>query len=395
MSTHPNPPRIPIHPCRPSVPTPGKRSDLLAAILVTTLSAATALSLAACSTATPGGPAAPAGSNTSPNTSPDTGPNTSAPSAGATAAGSVNPGAGGSPGTAVPSTTPEPTFSAAQAQATARVVALQPVYMRSIGTRGTDPGQIMLPNDVAVDSHGNIYVSDSKGVTKFDAGGQFLMVIDTADVKIAHGIAVGSADQLYVTGAGPQVFVFDAKGNKTGTVGTPGKEPGQLANPVDVAVGKDGSIYVADVQNHRVEKYDAAGKHLMSIDPKGDFRAPRCLAIGPKGQIYVGMGDDFLVNQFSPEGKPLASFGHSQVTENLWRTGGIAVDGEGKIYVTQSVSHVLQAFTASDKPTLAWEYGQLGTPPVGFNTPLGMDIKGKDLYLVDQANNLVQVLQLK
>jgi DNA-binding beta-propeller fold protein YncE len=73
--------------------------------------------------------------------------------------------------------------------------------------QGTGPGQLNLPEGIAIDSHDNIYVSDELGnrVQKFTADGRLLFVwganAQGADVRLDYprGLAVDSAGNIYVT----------------------------------------------------------------------------------------------------------------------------------------------------------------------------------------------------
>lgn len=283
-------------------------------------------------------------------------------------------------------------------RATERVAALQPVFSRSIGVSGIEPGQLRLPFDVAVAPAGQIYVSDSKGVQEFTPDGRFVRQIGGDDVKIAQGLAVATDGTLYVAGAGSQVRVFDAAGSPRGTIGQPGTAPGQLQQPVDVAVDRGGDVYVADDRNGRVEKFAPDGRHLLTVGTPGEGREqlsrPRAVAVDGSGLITVGQGDDFLVKRFRPDGSYLDAFGRSHADENMWRIGGLAFDEDDNAYLTQVVGHRIQSFSPGDRPGFRWEFGALGFGPGQFNTPTGLAIANGELYVADQSNDRIQVFQL-
>src|SRR5690606_24690742 len=96
-----------------------------------------------------------------------------------------------------------------------------------------------------------------------------------------------------------RVQKFDADGNLVWTSGTFGTldtntaGAGQFNEPWGVGVGPDGSVYVADTWNHRVQKLDANGQFITmwgrfgqgeSIDA---FWGPRAVVVDDRGRVFV------------------------------------------------------------------------------------------------------------
>ncbi|GAC1325854.1 MAG: hypothetical protein NVS2B16_32770 [Chloroflexota bacterium] len=84
------------------------------------------------------------------------------------------------------------------------------------GTRGTAAGRFLQPTGVAVDSHGNVYVTDA---------------------------------------AGSRVQVFTTGGKMIARWGTHATDPGSVENPSGIALSVVGSVYVADSGNSRIQKF--------------------------------------------------------------------------------------------------------------------------------------------
>ncbi len=95
-------------------------------------------------------------------------------------------------------------------------------------------------------------------------------------------------------------------------VGGSGDEPGHFADAMGIAVGADGSIYVADMHNDRVQKFDRDGRFLMTIGGPGagdgQFNEPRDVALDGGGNLYVVDTWNARVQKFDPEGRYVASF---------------------------------------------------------------------------------------
>lgn len=298
--------------------------------------------------------------------------------------------------------TPAPaTLAPAAVAATAAAAELLPAFVQVIGRPGIEPGQLQLPFDVAVDGQGTVYVSDSKGLQAFEADGTFRGLIGSPEVKVAQGIAAADDGTLYVTGFGRQVLVFGPDGTPRASLGEEGLGPGQLVNPVDVAVDRDGNLYVADAANARIEKLAPDGRHLLTIgEPgrqNGQFTSPRSVAVDNQGRIYVGQGDDFLIQRFAPDGSYLDAFGQSYADESMWSLPGLAVDENGNAYASQTIRHVVQSFDASgdERPTFRWELGDVGFEEGEFRSPYGLAVHKGLLYVADRDNGRIQVYRLK
>jgi DNA-binding beta-propeller fold protein YncE len=99
-------------------------------------------------------------------------------------------------------------------------------------------------------------------------------------------LAPGPAGDLYVTdGYGnARVHCFSPDGRLLQSWGEPGSGPGQFHVPHGLAVGRDGTVYVADRENSRVQLFTAAGAFLGEWT---DVARPCQLAIDRDGWIYV------------------------------------------------------------------------------------------------------------
>ena len=115
--------------------------------------------------------------------------------------------------------------------------------------------------------------------------------IGTAPGQVAQnsaGIATDKAGNVYVADANSRIQVFTAAGKFLRTWGSAGSENGQFNVAEDLAVSPDGTIWVADAQNGRLQQFSAAGAFLTSVAvPVGDL--PRGIAVDNGGNVLVAV----------------------------------------------------------------------------------------------------------
>ena len=206
-----------------------------------------------------------------------------------------------------------------------------PGYQRSIGIH-----ELSGPFGVAVAADGDIWVADTghNRIVEFSSGGRYLAAT-AGSLDQPEGIAIDASGDVWVASTGSdQIVEFSASGAVLARFGSPGAGPGQLDQPVALAVSH-GVVYVADQDNSRIEEFTTAGAYRGGIS----VATPAGVAMDAKGDIWVsspGYADGNTIDEFSPSGQRLTSFGTTQAGYgDLGDTGGIAIGPGGKIYVTQ------------------------------------------------------------
>jgi tripartite motif-containing protein 71 len=188
------------------------------------------------------------------------------------------------------------------------------------GRRGTtaEPGSINFAWDAAVDPNsGNVFVAnrESHEIEVFDASGSYLTRWGTRGTApgmftFPQGVAFDPTDgTLLVTDAGNgsiERFSVTAGGQGTfvTSYGSKGTAAGQFATPTGIDVADDGTIWIADTQNDRVERRDpSTGTWTAYAVAQGDtvgFKSPWGVTVAPNGQIWVAdTGRDRLVRMGS------------------------------------------------------------------------------------------------
>ena len=189
--------------------------------------------------------------------------------------------------------------------------------LTSWGSEGSGDGELLYPRDVSVGPAGFIYVADTGNhrIQKFDSSGHFVAVIGgagSAPGRFLHpqGVAVDRVGNIYVADTElHRIQKLDQEGRVLGTWGSRGDGPGQFYWPHDVVVDAEGGVYVADTGslttgrgNHRIQKFDPDGNYLMhwgsSGSGDGQFRFPAAVAVASGGRIYVADTQNHRIQKF-------------------------------------------------------------------------------------------------
>ncbi len=242
------------------------------------------------------------------------------------------------------------------------------------------PYQLLGPYGMSVDSKGRLYVADQK------VGAIFIFNTETKDTEMirngfeAHfglinGVAVDDDDRIFVSdGKLGKVLVFDAKHKVVDQIK-------DMVDPVGLAIDKENRLlYVVDTQQDQVLVYDAdtlkpirkigtAGKKHTLTTP-GDFALPTDVAVDKDGNIYVTDTLNWRVEIFDGEGKYISQFGkHCDAIGCFERPKGIAVDADGHIWVVDTSLGLVQAYDRDG--ALLGYVGGPGAPPGTVQRPDG------------------------
>jgi DNA-binding beta-propeller fold protein YncE len=125
------------------------------------------------------------------------------------------------------------------------------------------------------------------------------------------GIAIDSSGNVYVSDTinNDRVQKFTPNGVHINQWGNPGHGNNQFENPAGIAVGSSGNIYVVDQNNSRIEKFSSNGTYLSQWGTPGDgdgqFNKPNGIAVDPAGNVYVVDTANNRIQKFGPTCAPL------------------------------------------------------------------------------------------
>jgi predicted membrane-bound mannosyltransferase/sugar lactone lactonase YvrE len=152
-------------------------------------------------------------------------------------------------------------------------------------------------------------------------------------------------------------------------------------------------VAVQQAQRANAEQYAAKTVPLSPLAQwgsngrnTGQFNTPRGLALDGQGNLYVADTENNRVQKFDSTGKLLTAWGTEGAGDGQFKQPmGVVVDPQGNVYVADTWNHRVQKFDATGKFLLKWS-GQ-----GGFWGPrdVKLDAQG-NVYVVDTGNKRIQ-----
>jgi DNA-binding beta-propeller fold protein YncE len=184
-------------------------------------------------------------------------------------------------------------------------------------------------------------------VLHFDATGKLIASFGAELTVFPHGLAIDPQGNVWLTDAdgkadkGHQVFKFSRDGKLLMTLGRRGVAGGgrdTFNRPSDVAVARDGTIFVADghggESNARIVKFAKDGKFLAAWGRKGagpgEIDTPHALALDSRGRLFVADRANSRIQIFDQNGRLLDEW------RQFGRPSGVFIDRNDMLYVADS-----------------------------------------------------------
>ena len=307
--------------------------------------------------------------------------------------------------------------------------------------------QLAFPSDVAVDQDGNVYVADQGNhrIRKVSPGGEISTVAGTGTAEFSFdgapaidtplfgpaGVAVDVEGNLYIAERNAHRIRKVASSGEISTVAGTGESgfggdggpatEALLASPRAVAVGSDGSLYIADRGNHRIRKVSPTGEiSTFAGTGNGGFRgdggparfallrSPLGAAVDGLGNVYIADTGNNKIRKVDTSGRissvagtgdrGFSGDGGPAIEATLAAPRDVAVAADGSLYISDSGNHRIRKLNpAGDISTVA------GTRSSGFrrdgglatsaelDLPLGIAVDGSgDLFIADSRNHRIR-----
>lgn len=289
------------------------------------------------------------------------------------------------------------------------------------------------PNDVAVDTAGNVWIADTSNhrIRRVDPTGTITTFAGTgtqgysgdngdalnARLNYPRGVAVDTAGNLYIADASnyrirkvtPQRIITTVAGNGTwGSTGDGGPATSaQLASPVDVAAGSDGSLYIPENATHKVRKVSPggiistiAGTGIAGSGGDGglataaQLNGPTQVALDAQNNLFISDSANLRVRRVDAASGTISTVagtgtvgnegdGGPATAANLYSPTGIVIDPQaGYLYISQADSARVRVVAL---PVLVTATATPALTPTPTATPAAVAISGQIQYYSNAA----------
>lgn len=243
-------------------------------------------------------------------------------------------------------------------------------------------------------TYGNLPLSQPRAIAVAPTGG--VVIADTGNHRVvvldANGELVRAIGSLCKLGEGEAGGCVDPDGSGPLELGD-----GQFQEPWGVAVAADGTIFVADTWNGRIQVFDAEGRFIRKWghfnttngtlgDPLALF-GPRGIAIDSTGNLLVADTGNKRIIQFSPTGDLINQIGGGGARlGNFEEPTAVAVDPrDGSVYVADAWNRRIQKFDANLQVMAEWPVLSWGSQHL-FHKPYIAVAGNGDVYISDPEN---------
>ena len=219
-------------------------------------------------------------------------------------------------------------------------------------------------------------------------------------------MAFGENGLLYVLNrAGPEVSqrmpykrvtMCTVDEDYLGEFSSGGVQDGQMMWPSSIAIDRVGNVYVSDEALQRITIFDGKGRYLdkwgVKGRGKGEFNRPSGIAFDAEDNLLVTDSLNCRVQRYTRDGRFLESWGRAGTADGEFNLPwGVHLDAGGGVWVADWRNDRIQRFDAGGGHLAT--YGAAGDGDGQFNRPAGVctDADG-NIYVADWGNERVQVL---
>ena len=279
-----------------------------------------------------------------------------------------------------------------------------PAYFTALlaGRSGVTVAQVSGPNDVFIDDKQNLYITDppNKRVLKVNLITQTVQVI-IQDLQVGS-VWVDANDNVYVTAIVPVINQSSSDeyrvyklNQSTGALtvvvaGLLGSKANEFSAMDDIYVDNAGSIYIADRNNHRIQKWQQGGSSGQTVagtgikgSAPGELSSPSGVYFDKSGNMYVADLGNNRIQKSSSGGWVTIGSANSPI--------GIYIDANNNAYVSEVSSHSVRKILPGGQAVIVAGGNGGGSGANQLYLPCGIYLdQNGNIYIADKVNNRVQ-----
>ena len=249
------------------------------------------------------------------------------------------------------------------------------------------------PAGIAVDSGGNIYIADSTGKVleeNYSNGTYTETTLISSGLTAPYGLAIDAGRNLYITDIGTNLVLKETLSNGTYTQST--IPTSTLNDPLSVAVDGSGNVYIADMINQRVLKETRQGAGYTESTIGSGLGQAQAVAVNTSGIVYIADTQNNRILVETPQNGGYAQSVFTGVIPLVTDAVELAFDASQDLYyavpsaAVRSVANELAeaAFTSFGAVAVA---ATPATQVVTFTFDVGGSLAASPAYSVSTQGN--------
>lgn len=255
-------------------------------------------------------------------------------------------------------------------------------FIEQIVNNENEPEPFMAPHDIEIAKDGSLWVTNSKElfipvavgnngnnrILHLTAEGDFIAQFGSkgnqpgqteASANTFYRLVLADDGSIFVFESGDTIRHLSADGTfielfEGNAASCAGSGIGQLNKPQAIALAADGSVWVADTGNHRIQHFSAKGSLIAMVGSQGadagQFQTPSGIALAPDGSVWVVDSDKHRIQHFQADGRFIAAFGsNGPAAGQFLSPNSLALAADGSVWVADTGNRRIQHLTGEGR----------------------------------------------